>query len=392
MVHQHNLAVADPAPAHSRGPQSSWRCQLIDDWADVDPLAGEWTALLSQSDADSLFLSWPWLEAWRRVHQTEYRPLILTVRDADERLIGIAPCYLTELQLLGRLRYQTLRILGDTESGAEYPNFIALDRDAATIKQYLLTELTELRHHWDLLWLPRLAGWHDSIATLEQALTQTPNLAFHKRPAEFSAIALPDEMSDFLGTLSKSLRTNIRQTEQKLHRHGELRIRRCQSVDEVAFFLEQLFVLHQQRWQHVGQPGAFARRPKMAEFYRHFVPQAQAAGWLRFYLLEVDNHARAAQIGYCYNNRFYALQEGFDPRFIQGAGQLLRARAIEDCISQGLKEYDFLGEFSNHKRRWRATARTGYDFLVWNNNPRNAIFRWRALWPTGRWLRSPGRK
>src|SRR5262249_53466234 len=54
-------------------------------------LRGEWTDLVRQSGANNPFLSWDWLHAWWVHLGGACRLQILTARDDDGCLIGIAP-------------------------------------------------------------------------------------------------------------------------------------------------------------------------------------------------------------------------------------------------------------------------------------------------------------
>ena len=360
---------------------------LLDSWPALDALATEWTALLERSRENTLFLSWPWLQAWRHSRPAQVEPFVLTLRDSQGQLQAIAPLYRSRLQLAKTLEYRTLRILGDAHSGAEYPDFIVNPEHADALKQTLCQQLEMLRGHWDCLWLPNIGDWRPGAESLYRALDHCSGLDYHRRSMSFSAVTLPDNAEGFVASLSKSLRTNIRQTRRKLSRAGKLTFRRCQTQQEVEEYLEALFALHRKHWQSKGQPGSFVRHPGLADFYHQFVPRALDEGWLRLYRCDVDNTPRAIQLGYCYGNSFHAIQEGYDPDFLPGTGQVLRAHIIEECIDEGLEHYDFLGAFSNHKRRWQAGERTGSQLFAWNANLRNRLFRYRPLWPGGRFLR-----
>ena len=84
---------------------------------------------------------------------------------------------------------------------------------------------------------------------------------------------------------------------------------------------------------------------------------------------------------------FHSLQEGFDPDATKGIGNVLRARVIARCIEEKLAGYDFLGTMSDHKRRWGAEERLGWDFLIGRPSLKNRLLFSRKIWPTGRYLR-----
>ena len=102
------------------------------------------------------------------------------------------------------------------------------------------------------------------------------------------------------------------------------------------------------------------------------------------FALKQKGRFRAVQIGYMYEGNFLQLQEGYDPTFAKGAGNALRHLVIEYCINRKITTYDFLGGFSEHKRRWGASVRTGHDLLIGNPSMRANLLFLKEIWPNGR--------
>jgi CelD/BcsL family acetyltransferase involved in cellulose biosynthesis len=81
---------------------SDVRAEILSDWPALIELSVEWNELLSASRADSLFLKWEWIEAWRAVLGASVQPFVVTARTADGRLLGILPFYLAKNAPAGR--------------------------------------------------------------------------------------------------------------------------------------------------------------------------------------------------------------------------------------------------------------------------------------------------
>jgi CelD/BcsL family acetyltransferase involved in cellulose biosynthesis len=99
---------------------------------------------------------------------------------------------------------------------------------------------------------------------------------------------------------------------------------------------------------------------------------------------------QAVQIGYVYNGEYLAMQEGFNPDFASGVGNVLRHVSIEKLIEEGLKSYDFLGGVSEHKELWQAEERLGHDLLIARPSFKNRLIFQSEIWPTGRYLTEVG--
>src|SRR5690606_21477118 len=96
--------------------------------------------------------------------------LVICVRDESGRLVGLAPHYVAEYGLMQVVRYRVLRMLGDTECGAEYQTWIAHAGDEARAHAEIARTLAGLGSEWDLAWLPKLNAWSGGRDPLLAAL------------------------------------------------------------------------------------------------------------------------------------------------------------------------------------------------------------------------------
>jgi CelD/BcsL family acetyltransferase involved in cellulose biosynthesis len=366
----------------------SMATEVIRDWPRLRPLAAEWNALLSRSRADSLFLRWEWIEAWADVIGQEMPLVVVVARDADGDLAGVAPYYTTDASFLRLLPFRVLRTLGDHPTGAEYPDWVVrVDRERDAVEAMARTLATTAG--WDCIWMPNASGWTGALERARHA-SGAGRFLSHVRTCDFAAVELPARMQDYVESLSQNKRQQLRQETRRIASRPGVSIVQCTEVADVPIFLDALFDLHGRRWAELGQVGTFGRKPAEARFYRRFAPVALERGWLRLFALQEAGSFKAVQIGYVYNNIFHQLQEGFDPRYLKGAGNVLRANVIERCIAEGVKTIDFLGEMTEHKRRWQAAVRSGQDVFMARRCVRTRLLFAGQVWPTGRYLRPTG--
>lgn len=360
--------------------------EVIEDWDKLSLIASEWDDLLVRAEGADFFVSWEWVDAWYRAGN---RPSIyvIVLRDDDQRLIALAPLYISSLKLFGLLSYRCLRLLGDRHSGAEYQCLIGDRSFTSECYDLILKHLSQQAGDWDVIWLLKLPTWQNNERTFLQCV-ENSKLESYGRNVEFAYLKLPQTVDAFWLSQSRSSRANKQRTENRIPEDNNISLVDSRDSSMPIYSqIETLFELHQKRWQMTGRDGAFVRRPALTLFFRYFIPLALERSWLRLYILEANGESVAVQMGLVFNKVFYVIQEGFDPGYIEGIGNLLRARVIEECIREGLSEYDFLEGYTEHKRRWGAKMRVGQDVLIWNGNLRNFVFRWRKLWPSGRFLK-----
>jgi len=361
--------------------------KVLRDWGCFDGLKFIWQKLLHQSDADNIFLTWEWIDCWRKIQGADIKPLIIVIQDRDQ-ILAIAPFYIQKYRLVHLQIYQALRFLGDHSSGSEYSNFIVKKEKSVELKSMLWTYLlsSAVKPYWDFIWFTNVSSWTNGGQTLLQSLADVNALNYYSRGVEFAQVKINQLPADILPCLSKSLRTNIRQTSRHLDKKGPWRMAVCAEAAEIKRHLEQLFLLHNKHWQNAGG-GTFQRRPELTDFYRYFVPLALEKGWLRLFRLESKGEIKAMQLGYVYNNRFLAIQEGYDPDFIGGVGQVLRHFSYQECQKESVSCYDFLGVYTDHKRRWKADKKLGENLFIWHNTAKNLPFKFKKIWPTGGYLK-----
>ena len=365
------------------------KAEVITDWEPLKLLGTEWNALLQRSRANSIFLTWEWMEAWHGAAGQCVEPVVIAVRDPHGALVGLAPFYRAELRLLGLLSYRVLRMLGDHHSGAEYPDWILAPECEQEAAQAILGALLAVSPGWDCLWIPRLAGWTGAYERIVVTCS-AHGLHCRQRACEFSATALPEDSSSYVRSLSRNARSALKRQNQQVFSSPSATFEQCRSVAELPAYLDALVDLNHRRWSATGQVGTFVRKPLEQRFYRLFGPRALERGWLRLFAIRMNGRFAAVQVGYAYNQSFLQLQEGFDPEGPPGLGNVLRGKVIERCIREGIRQYDFLGGHTEHKRRWLANPRNGHDLLISRRCFRNGPLISLPLWPTGRYLREAG--
>lgn len=363
----------------------SLKSAIITTWAEFEALEEVWDALLIQSDANNIFLRWDWINCWRNTAEKPITPYIVTLKK-DNQLLAIAPFYEQNYQLVTGIKYKALRFAGDQGIGSEYSNFIVHYSDSEKLKKQCWKILLDHQRNWDFIWLTNIDQWTNGGKNLVSTLNQVPGLNNHQREMEFAVTSLPSLDTEILSNLSKSLRSNIKQTQKHLNETGQWQIKVTEQVDTLEEDLNTLFSLHNKRWQEAGLQGSFERRPAMARFYHLFTKKALQHGWLRLLSLQVNDEVQAMQLGYVYQQRFIAIQEGFNPDFLAGTGQVLRYFSFQKNIQEQVKEYDFLGIYTNHKRRWLADKRVGCELFIYPNKIKNMPFKLKAIWPTGAYL------
>jgi CelD/BcsL family acetyltransferase involved in cellulose biosynthesis len=173
---------------------------------------------------------------------------------------------------------------------------------------------------------------------------------------------LPPTYDDYLKTLSKSLRYDVRRLDKDLFQTGRASVIQVKE-DQIEEGMARLFEQHRKRWRKRGLPGAFIG--KAEAFHREWAYRAIREGYLWLSLLKFDGETIGAIYAMSLGTACYYYQAGFDPgKGSISPGTLLVASTIRRAIEEGRETFDFLRGDESYKMRWKPQrVLTNYRYL-----------------------------
>lgn len=348
-----NLETTTLTDNSGRRPQLEALC--IEDARLLDALRAEWTALLEQSGADCLFLTWEWLATWWK-HLAEGRRLHLLSIRRDGELIGLVPLALRPAQPGRLLPFRALEFMGMGPIGSDYLDVIARPQDEAEVVQTLAEYLQQHRY---VLEFQRVDAASPRLKALMHRLERH---GWHTRATPTDGCPyIPLQGHDwksYLATVSRAHRANVNRRLRKLNEtFGSVEFRAVQSEAERHEAFTLFLRLHQLRWSGKERSNAFTG-PGTLAFHTEFSRMALERGWLRLFLLRLDGEAVASTYSFCYRNTFYYYQAGYDPKYAQhSVGLATLALALRHAIEEGVTRYDMLHGNQGYKDLWTDSGR-----------------------------------
>ena len=321
----------------------------IEDEAALTRLRPEWTELLRASAANTPFLTWEWLHAWWRHLHAGSNLRLLCVR-AGGRLIAAAPLTARRGPPVWLPR---LEFLGTGDAGSDYLDLVvrrgseaeALDAIAAALAAEPLA--LRLEH------VPA-----DSLsAQLADRLDRRGWRSLRLPGGRCPVIRLAGHTWDsYLSSLGATHRANVRRRLRGLERAFRVRFDRVGTAAERDEALSALAGFHESRFRTRGGSTAF-RTPALRDFHETATQDALERGWLRMYLLRLDEALVAVMYGLSYEGRFYFYQHGFDDRYERySIGLVLMALTIRAAIDEGADTFDMLWGTESYKWLWAREA------------------------------------
>jgi CelD/BcsL family acetyltransferase involved in cellulose biosynthesis len=333
------------------------RTQVYTDAAGFAALREEWNPLLRHSASDTIFLTWEWQSTWWE-HLGEGQLYLLAMRTDGGRLVGIAPLYLTTSDD----GLKALSIVGCRDV-SDYLDLIAASGQEEKVHSALLDWLeSDEAPPWDLADLcniPATSPTHSLLAEMAEARgyqvqTEVEDIC--------PIIPLPSTWDEYLNSLDKKQRHEIRRKLRKAERSGQINWYIVGAERDLAVEMEAFIELHE---KSSAEKDEFMDA-QMKGFF-HAVAQAlDQVGWLQLAFIEVNGDKAATMLNFDYRDSILVYNSGYDPLGYAwlSPGIVLLAYYIQRAIELGRAKFDFLRGDEEYKLRFGGQPTEIYRLLI----------------------------
>lgn len=185
------------------------------------------------------------------------------------------------------------------------------------------------------------------------AASMTGGLVAEKsaRIAPYASLRCNEPERPFIERLSRNTRHQLRRSNRVYAAQGSLTIRRAETAEEGAVFLNDMIVLHDRTWTARGKKGAFSTAA-VRRFYEALLADGIPAGEVDLIRVAAGDTAIGYLMNFTYAGTVSAYQSGFDYASAgshQKPGLTCHFLAIEHYQSLGFHTYDFLAGADRYK-------------------------------------------
>jgi CelD/BcsL family acetyltransferase involved in cellulose biosynthesis len=345
--------------------------KIFSKWEELESLGADWNIILERNRKLTIFSTPEWLGAWWRAFGNDKQLYALAFRDKQGELVGLLPLYLQRIEFRFLPSLSELRLVGDGSTDSDNLDFLVLPRYERAVANSLVQHLATAPC-WDICRLNVMPS--DSVTAnifLQEITKARWNCETSTVP--WTAIELPETWEQYLKQLSPKERGKVGNLTRRLEKRYRMQFYKCNSRKELPACLENLFRLHQKRWESRGESGTFASSARR-QFYYDMAQRFLSRDWLALWVLELDGIAVAAQFGFRYRDTVCSLQEGFDPAYSNDSvGYVLRSFSLHDLIELGVRRYEFLAGQNKSKLRWTAISGNYLNFHIARPGTRGSL-------------------
>jgi CelD/BcsL family acetyltransferase involved in cellulose biosynthesis len=330
------------------------RIAVIHTLPELASLEKEWNDLLSLSASHVPFLRHEYLTAWWQGlgggEWSQAELFVVTGRDEQGKLIGIAPLFRTE----NRENEQALMLLGSIEI-SDYLDVIARPEDLQEFSEallgYLQVEVVPGAHLLD--WYNILEG----SPTLPALRTAAEKLGweYNEEPLQHCPyIPLPGDWEKYICGIDKKQRHEIR---RKIRRSEEYYLPVKWYIVPDGANLEQETEEFLKLMANDAEKAQFLT-PAMRQQIHTIVQAAHKAGWLQLAFIEVNSEKAAGYLNFDYMNHVWVYNSGLNFHFSElSPGWVLLGYLLEWANENQRQSFDFMRGDEQYKYRFGAIDR-----------------------------------
>jgi CelD/BcsL family acetyltransferase involved in cellulose biosynthesis len=320
----------------------------------IESVLPEWEELFRADPEATPFTSPQWARAWWRTFGGSGRPWIVAVRE-NGQLVGLAPFILR--------RRGPLRVLGRPGSHPSQ-DVLAPSQLRPDVAETVAAEIVSRRKEWDLM----AVSCFPEDSAIERSMRQRGLRLRQRRTATYPRIELPGSFDEYLATLPRKRRSNLRRHLRRLD-DGELELRRVSEPAAIGAAIDRWHTLKLNWWEakedteiHAAQRG-----PGFAGFLRDLMLLMIPAGLGEVWELRHSGQVVGVEISLLDRRTFYSWEGGHDLGVAHlGPGKVAIGEGIRVSIAAGRRYYDMMRGGESYKYWYGARDRESHALLVGN--------------------------
>jgi CelD/BcsL family acetyltransferase involved in cellulose biosynthesis len=177
-------------------------------------------------------------------------------------------------------------------------------------------------------------------------------------------VQLPAKVEQFYESLNSTHRRKVLKAKRQLRNEiGEIEFSRAQELN-YGLYLNDLFRLHEAAWKARHKSGVLSDS-RVQLFHQSLCKEFIENGHACLYKLKAGDAVISVVYGFIAKDRYYSYIGGFDPEYARySPGNVILLHVMEDCINNGIKEFDFLRGSELYKYSWGAIDRPNFELTI----------------------------
>jgi len=243
------------------------------------------------------------------------------------------------------------------------------------IIQTFLTGLFSLTKKWDFFSMDHITENNPLLICLDECLSNISVQYDLKINTPSFFLTLDSTYDDFIKKRSRKFRNYLNRMKKKLEVQGNFKYCSHYDYDNILVAYKDMLKIERKSWKH-EHGTAITSIKKQESFYELLCEGESRKGRLHLLFLFLNNEPIAYNFGIIRNNIYSYLKTSFSEEYRQtGPSTILRAKLIENLISEGIKYFDFPGgEPYEWEKQWTDELQRHNSLLIYNKTCKAKLF------------------
>ncbi|MHC4709725.1 MAG: GNAT family N-acetyltransferase [Planctomycetota bacterium] len=378
-----------PAPALPLEPAPPLRlvdapltCEVSPTFWEIEGLRDEWDAIIEATGAP-IEMTYDWCRVWWMNYGDGREGRIYIFRGEGD-LVGVVPVCIDRVGP-GPIGLRVARIMG-ADSTPGLCDLPVLEPWAEMVIDDLLERLIGDEGCDAVLMGPLsdAGGRADAIRAAAGRRADLVTILRDRVVTRHTTIALPRRFDDYVASLSRNLRHNVRKAWRRLNADYEVDVETVVDPCQVHTELEAFIDMHIAQWQAQNKLGHFGNWPRAWAFHHDLVAAMSAQDRVRLLRLSVGGTVIARQYAFVFADtcscRLSARDAGREWDTF-GPGLLSLLTLFEEAIDEGMRTVDAgTGDYGYKRRLGGAEHDARSILLVANRASARRRARLACLW------------
>lgn len=329
-----------------------------------------WDKILFNSCLPHVQSTFEWLHTWWKYFGEDSSLFILVAED-ETGIAGIAPLVIHKVGKFynNLIKFKRLSFLG--VGFTDHADFI-IQRNGDEVVKLFFRFIYQQKNKWDEINLRQVNSESPQYPLLQNGMLEKVLPINDELKKTFSMlimvpyVEIGGSFQDYLNSLSVQFKKQLQKYMRSLQALGELRFQALDEMDDQT--MEGILKINRERNSETGRRSILLDKRKFA-FICEVLPKLSSKGWLKVFVLKLNEEIITYEITFSFNNIIYAWNTSFSLNYSKySPGRIIVYEIIKYCYENGYRKFDLMVGAEEYKFKWTQKITNNYVFAIKKNN------------------------
>ncbi|MFQ5752908.1 MAG: GNAT family N-acetyltransferase [bacterium] len=332
---------------------------------ELDSIGSEWNQLLENSRYNVVQLRHEWIMAWWKNFGKKAELFVVTVFDANKKLVGIAPL-LKEKSHYRKVTIRKISLMANGHSPSS--DFIVSKKYSNYIIRHIVSYLLK-RNDWEVIDLKKVYMDQYTSTSLIDYLEKEGQPFGIKNNVESPYIIADSDWDTFFNKRSNRFKKSMRNKLNRMNKSNYISIDQLRITDSNDPVISEMFSVSGKSWKKKAGT-AITSSEDTKGFYRDLCDRLGSRDIITVWMMRKGITPIAFEFHLTYKNITYPVRADYDESFkALSPGSILEYHIIKNLFDASkIHEYNSCGHTYDYLLKWTDSTRRLINYEIFNKN------------------------